>query len=251
MTDRIVNVRHKLQRARKHLIDLRAAVEAFCESSPYKISAKPHALAQIRHTTLYVESIRPLPPEIPLIIGDAIHNMRSCLDHLAWQLVLANGNTPDRYTYFPILDPAKDPAPAVQAGLGKGMSDDAIALIRQLQPRASGRNELWQLHQVDIVDKHRLVIAAILADAGWEVKATAGGSIEFPVLYSFPLRAGSEIVNLPTSTYERQKIEDFKLILEVKFDEPTADSVGPVVAALNNMANFVDDLLLKFEKCLE
>jgi hypothetical protein len=251
VNDRIVNIRHKLQRARKHLHDLHAAVEAFRESKPYKICAKPHPVKQIRHTVLCVESVQPLPPEIPLIIGDAVHNMRSCLDHLAWQLVLANGNTPDRATYFPILDPAKDPSPKVKAETGKGMSDDARDLIWQLQPRVSGLNKLWQLHQLDIFDKHRLVIAATLANAGWEVKAAAGGSIEFPTSYTFPLRAGYEITNLPTSTYERQKIDDFKLIIEVKFDEPQANSLESVLTTLDDMAIFIDALLLKFEALLD
>src|SRR5919199_1097563 len=35
-----------------------------------------------------------VPPVLSAIIGDAIHNLRVSLDHLAWQLVIATGGTP-------------------------------------------------------------------------------------------------------------------------------------------------------------
>src|SRR6266566_2675986 len=47
----------------------------------------------------YVIRLDPLP-EMPTvlsaIIGDAIHNLRVSLDHLAWQLVIAAEETPNR-----------------------------------------------------------------------------------------------------------------------------------------------------------
>ena len=43
----------------------------------------------------------PIPVDLSLVIGDAVHNLRSALDHLAWQLVLANGQTPTTQTAYP------------------------------------------------------------------------------------------------------------------------------------------------------
>ena len=100
-------IRLKLSRAEKHLCDLDAAIRFFCESKPYRISVKPHPVAEIDYVRLFVESVTPVPAEIGLIIGDAVHNLRSALDHLAFQLVLANGKTPVTTTEFPISDPAK------------------------------------------------------------------------------------------------------------------------------------------------
>ena len=40
--------------------------------------------------------------EWSLILGDLLHNLRSALDHLAWQLVVDGGGTPSQDTNFPV-----------------------------------------------------------------------------------------------------------------------------------------------------
>ena len=42
------------------------------------------------------------PIEWSIILGEILYNLRSALDHLVWQLVLANGQTPGRHNEFPI-----------------------------------------------------------------------------------------------------------------------------------------------------
>jgi hypothetical protein len=111
--NRIHGIRLKIERAKKHIRDLDTAIQAFVLNKPYRLEVKPHPIAEIQHTTLYVAEIKPVPQEISLIVGDAIHNLRSALDHLAWQLVEAGGGTPDRNTYFPICDSAQQYASAM------------------------------------------------------------------------------------------------------------------------------------------
>ncbi len=243
----MTNILAKVERARKHLHELDGLITAFFDSRPYKIAARPHPVAEIRHTTLYVESIQPIPLAVPIVIGDILHNLRSSLDHLAWQLVLVNGGTPDRQTYFPITDPAKTIKPQAVAALGKGMSAGAQDLIRNIQPAASGDHTLWQLHQLDNIDKHRLVISSMLGTAGWTVEVESGLSLEFPSQRSFALKAGAEIVYLPTFTYSKRKIEDFKLSLELLFDEPDSVPCDPVLQRLAQMADFTEALVARFE----
>ena len=38
--------------------------------------------------------------EWSILIGEILYNLRSALDHLVWQLVLANGQTPGRHNEF-------------------------------------------------------------------------------------------------------------------------------------------------------
>src|ERR1700686_281492 len=96
VSDRIHGVRLKIERAKKHIRDLGVRIRMFCESDAYTIGVKPHPIAEIQQTTLYFASVDPIPDDISLIIGDAVHNLRSSLDHLAWQLVLANGGISSR-----------------------------------------------------------------------------------------------------------------------------------------------------------
>jgi len=43
-----------------------------------------------------------LPFDALAAAGDIVHNLRSALDHLAFQLVLAGGHTPTTETAFPV-----------------------------------------------------------------------------------------------------------------------------------------------------
>lgn len=46
--------------------------------------------------------LHPPPLRLGVIVGDLVHNVRSALDHLVWQLVLANAQQPTRATQFPV-----------------------------------------------------------------------------------------------------------------------------------------------------
>jgi hypothetical protein len=50
--------------------------------------------------------MRKIPNEVSAIIGDAVHNMRSALDHLIWQLFNARQITPDprQFISYPIFN---------------------------------------------------------------------------------------------------------------------------------------------------
>lgn len=45
-----------------------------------------------------------MDPQWRLQIGEILFNLRSCLDHLAWQLVILDGGKPGEYTQFPIRE---------------------------------------------------------------------------------------------------------------------------------------------------
>jgi hypothetical protein len=107
--------------------------------------------------------------EISLLMGDALYNFRSALDHLVWQLVLVNNGTPDEKNRnaYPIFNPEdKNPekkwdSPKAKDGL-KGVSTEAQAIIKSLQPRRGedhslwqGDFALWQLERLCNIDKHR------------------------------------------------------------------------------------------------
>src|SRR5688572_21974911 len=49
-----------------------------------------------------------IPRHTPTIVGDAIHNLRTSLDHAYCALVEANGGIIDRYAHFPFGDTRQD-----------------------------------------------------------------------------------------------------------------------------------------------
>ena len=95
-------VRLKLGRPEEHLSTLKTEVDARTEQH------SDRSLIDVRRDgDWHVVEIEP-PPSIPrrwaLIGGDLIHNLRSVLDHLVWQLVLRDGQQPSRWNEFPIID---------------------------------------------------------------------------------------------------------------------------------------------------
>lgn len=90
----------KLDRADKHLGELRELLLAYM-SQPDVVTGN---LAN--GPTPQSFRIQGAGHEIQAVIGDIAQNLRSALDHVVWQLVLANGGTPKPGgggTQFPIL----------------------------------------------------------------------------------------------------------------------------------------------------
>jgi hypothetical protein len=158
MTGELSGVSLKLQRARHHFSDLEYAVAAFHESHPYRVGVKRDTAT--RKPIYFVESVEPTPSYLALIASDIFHNLRSSLDHLAAQLVIAGTGNPKvgRSTQFPIFD---DHAKFVKQSTGRiaGMTASAINAITSLEPWKGGKgHHLWELHELNIIDKHRLLL---------------------------------------------------------------------------------------------
>lgn len=151
-SDRYASVRRKLERAGEHIRHLEHAVAAFISTRPYDIGTKRDPAT--RRLTYIVRSVRETPPELSQLAGDAFHNLRSALDHLANQLVFAAGDVPDEHTAFPIYN-TKESHESMSHGRVAGMRADAVRAIDALMPYRGGNDGLWKLHRLDIIDKHR------------------------------------------------------------------------------------------------
>jgi hypothetical protein len=249
-SDRARKIRLKVERAKKHILDLDQRIRAFCDSNPYTIAAKPHPLAAIAHTTLYVATVDPVPEDLALIIGDAIHNLRSSLDHLAWQLVEAGGGVPNKSTYFPICQSSHQYVSAMGSGDLARIPPGAEHALFVIQPYVTGIDTLSILHELDIFDKHRLLITAISTLDRWGVDLARSRTLWFDKNRFIALTPNHDIVNIPTSTYERQRHEDFKLGVDIAFSEPKIVEGIMVVSLLSKIADFVDGVVTDFEPFL-
>ncbi len=76
----------KLNRAKKHLNDLHISIDRYKGSNPYTSRVEEHPERNEAEIKLSV-NVNPPLEEWALIIGDASHNLRSALDHLACTLV--------------------------------------------------------------------------------------------------------------------------------------------------------------------
>ena len=126
----LVGVHAKLRRARQQTQEVTDEADRLCKD------VKQDLVREVRddadeHVWVY----RGLTPKIPVawsvIVGEILYNMRSALDHLVWQLVLANSQTPGRHNEFPI---AKDLQhwEGDKARMLKGVSQRHQAMIDSL-----------------------------------------------------------------------------------------------------------------------
>lgn len=114
--------------------------------------------------TWFIEGLKAFDTRLPLWIGDCMHNLRSAWDHIAYELVRQVPNLqPTERTTFPLL--ARAPKVPVYILPAPGPHVDAMTIVDDAQPyRAGGEaNPLAILRHLDIVDKHRELLAVAAA----------------------------------------------------------------------------------------
>ena len=75
----------KLERAKHHIEDFIAQAEAFYKAARTRFYIQDDP--KTRQRALCIDIDPTVPKHFALIIGDAIHNLRSALDHLTWDIV--------------------------------------------------------------------------------------------------------------------------------------------------------------------
>ena len=89
----------KLHRSAQHIAELECNIQNYLNSKPFGLVKVEEQNGDL---VSRIKLLQPIPIEWSAIIGDAVHNMRSALDLLAWQLVVHNGGKPTNKTCFPI-----------------------------------------------------------------------------------------------------------------------------------------------------
>lgn len=204
----VTGARLKVKRAQHHLGDLQQQVADWLVSTP-----EPQFMQEVldgghTHVVRLVDA-----PQTPiawsLILGDALHNLRSALDLLTWQAVIAGGGTPGSKTGFPVFPRnTKDQGDKGVTIALRGASHDLVEAIRRFQPynRCPNRDALrgdalWLLHRLNIEDKHHLLLVCpmVIKDISHNVPVEAVGCTVTVSLQ--PALDGSEVLrytNLPT-----------------------------------------------------
>src|ERR1700690_1376101 len=75
----------KLARAKKHLCAIKRCIAKYAANQPHRITERAKGKRKLN-------ILRPPPREIAILAGEMIYQMRSALDHLAFDLVKCNRN---------------------------------------------------------------------------------------------------------------------------------------------------------------
>jgi hypothetical protein len=110
-----------------------------------------------------------------VILGDCVHNLRSCLDHLIWQVTLLDGGTPDGDTQYPIASKPEAQFERMANRRIPGVSAKHRAMVKKTQPYHRGNSApvhpLSVLADLSNTDKHQVVHTAYNV-VGWDAKAS-------------------------------------------------------------------------------
>lgn len=232
--------RIKLARAARHLDELKEAARRYLESHPFQV---------VREGAVYsVKIVQTVPPEWGAIVGDVVHNLRSALDLLAWQLVETGGGTPSKDTCFPVSLAGSTFEGNLQRALA-GASTSGLRFVRRLKPYRGGNATLVRLHAVDIVDKHRVILLVGAAHKNvvlnFRMKVPwRDQPVKFPPLAlnpadrQFPLVDGAVLYSgMGPVSGEGMGEDDPRFTFELAFGDVTEVRGLPLVATLDAMLN--------------
>ena len=134
------------------LWDLEADIAAFCEFERRQI-----VFEHQQHVSRWIDDTPKVPADYSIRIGEIAYNLRSALDHLVWQLVLAKGACPSTNNAFPIYQDEEKYKNNATRKL-KGVAPIHCDLIEEFQTYHGQRGvgaHLWMLDIICNIDKHR------------------------------------------------------------------------------------------------
>jgi hypothetical protein len=252
-TDRLIGPVLKIQRASEHLGDLYARHRYFGTPHPYGIYTERDEEAKVVRYRFHL--YKTIPPEWSLIIGDLLHNLRSALDLIAWQLVEANGNRPDEHTKFPIGESEKawesgESGAKILQRKGHAIGDEPMAVLRTLKPYKGGDDALYALHRLNIEDKHHLLIPAYGARIDTVLVFPNGRFIPLWDSHHGPptvLEEGTVLATMPFDTEGEMKPQ---FLIDIALGEaPVAGK--EMLPMLTELASQVDGVLKAFGRFLQ
>lgn len=256
----------KINRAKTHLLELQTEIKSFMDSHPYRISTKRDP--ETKRLIYYVSAVRETPQVISLIAGDIIQNLRSAMDHLAYELFISNGGneTEGRNIYFPI---EKDftTYESEKERKTKGMSKGAKDLIDLVKPYNGGNTILWRIHDFNITDKHRSLLLVTLRsefnsiDIGPHLREsmrkimpdladipTFSLGIK-PADSLLPLKIGDELFTDEPDAKELPDMQ-FRIDVNIVFNDLAITGETSLISALQSMIQEVEKLIPIFKQSI-
>lgn len=156
--------RVKIERAETLIGQLDALIDRSVKDRAYDVVGQPEPPLTGQNIP-YVQFKDPLDPEIPCLTGDILHNLRSALDHLLFRLLPPTTDSREiRKRAFPIGQDAKHYNVGEKKRRLSALRPDLVTRIDALEPYKDGNGHaLWQLHELNVIDKHRLLLTVGLA----------------------------------------------------------------------------------------
>jgi len=256
------SIDHKIEWAGYHIKELDVQLRWFDRSKPYEIFTQPDPSDPKRVQHMFTNP-KPVPNKVPLRIGDAVHNLRAALDHLACLAVEKGSGVITENTAFPVWRKPSVPTPAqyksLVLGKIKGAPKDVIDLMLGLEPYFGGAEEPIRIvDYLDIVDKHRWPILAFFCARGITLTTTVPGfELSLPPPPDLhkggplpPLKDGDVVFNDFADKGKGEIQTNAQPIIEIAFGEPPVLQGEAPLPVLLGLSLFIKETVNKFRAVL-
>lgn len=233
----------KFNWANHQITDLEERIDKFYWGYPYRFHSDTDSKSD--EVTYYFDGMDNLPPEILCLCGDIIHNFRASLDHLIYYLVKG----PTDKTGFPICKTADSVAASLECREKEGLRHEVVKIIKEAKPYRGGTDGFWLLHQLDIRDKHKVLIAVGTAYSGRfftpaeALRNIGRRPIDIGNIHSFAidarliklLKAGDKLATVPKA----EANQNMKFAFDIAFAEPGIADCHPVLETFQKISNLI------------
>jgi hypothetical protein len=223
--------RVKLKRAQEHRAHLDSEVDAFLNAGHHTIvkdsDSEPGAL-------LVRVRIGAAPPSErwSVVLGDALHNYRSALDHAAWALTAPDTGIDLKRIEFPIFlreadfrASSNNGMPLKRSGLYRisGMEPSVQTVIEGVQPYKSvgspaDHDPLWLLQELSNFDKHRILHLGITVAHRSAVETNIRWGTLFDEWHFGPIHHDAVVARFRTPSQAHFDM-DLKVFFGISLDE--------------------------------
>jgi hypothetical protein len=178
----------KFERATELMIDLAHESENFVDTlltSPLMIELREEGWISVKWG-----EVPPLPMKWRLYIGDYLHNLRTALDHMVYDMGVTHGLARLNHLQFPIVtdeaqwtNQVEAPQPGKPGPLAE-LPAEVVQAIRATQPftnagkRKRAHDPLVVLLRMENIDKHRIVHDAVIAQSDARIGFDPPGSVQ-------------------------------------------------------------------------
>ncbi len=146
----------KVKRAEKHYTELEYL---FKKKRPFGYFLETNCKTGEKST--FAKRNEDVANEASLIIGDILHNLRSSIDHAYWNCTEVHAKSDDerKRIQFPITQTETHLTNSILPKISSMVSEDFAQTVARLNPYREGGNALLcAIHDLDVIDKHKLLI---------------------------------------------------------------------------------------------
>lgn len=203
--------------------------------------------------TVEVRLSKPIPTTFALMIGDAVHNLRTALDQATWELIGIDGGKQSRRLAFPAHRTQRDYEVACNRIETPRADTRKFFLAFEAYP-GGGNEKLFGLNLLDNIDKHQILtpIAAVSKIKSAKVFKKNGEVMHTleDCAFSVGPDGVARIANLgPELRFEFDESRD--PTVDLFFGDVEFFKFAPLIPTLMHLNETVSDALRQFEEFVQ